>query len=258
MSSGSSKQKSNIEEVRYFDWIPPLFGYSFWIAVAFVLSYLVLYAIQYALSATVPAATSWMSGVGGMIFLGSILYALLFIIVVYVPKILFKKTTSIKVLGIDRLPSWKDIGFALIGMVVYFVLAGVVLAIVSRYFEGFDADQAQDIGFDVFPTGVSAVAAFFLLVVVAPVFEELIFRGYLFGHFKNSKVPIIINVLVVSSLFGLAHGQWNVGINVAVLSVVMCAARLMTGSIWTGIMIHMMKNGLAFYLLSTGIVAVIL
>ena len=45
------------------------------------------------------------------------------------------------------------------------------------------------------------------------------------------------------------HGQWNVGINVFAMSIVLCVMREITGSIYSGILLHMLKNMLAFYLL---------
>jgi membrane protease YdiL (CAAX protease family) len=50
----------------------------------------------------------------------------------------------------------------------------------------------------------------------------------------------------VSALFGLAHMQWNVAIDVFVLSMVACYLRELTGSIWAGIILHCLKNLIAF------------
>ena len=63
---------------------------------------------------------------------------------------------------------------------------------------------------------------------------------------KMSAVPAI---LIVSLLFGLVHGQWNVGVVVFTMSIAMCLIRELTGTIWGGILVHMIKNGLAFYAL---------
>ena len=43
--------------------------------------------------------------------------------------------------------------------------------------------------------------------------------------------------------------QWAVMIDTFVLSLVMCVMREHTGAIWITILMHMAKNGLAFYLL---------
>ena len=60
---------------------------------------------------------------------------------------------------------------------------------------------------------------------------------------------MIISILLVSLLFGIVHLQWNVGVNVFAMSIVMCLMREITGTIHAGILMHMLKNGIAFYLL---------
>jgi membrane protease YdiL (CAAX protease family) len=59
-------------------------------------------------------------------------------------------------------------------------------------------------------------------------------------------MPAWLTTLVVSVLFGIAHGQWNVGIDVFALSVSMCVLRELTGSIWAGALVHIIKNLIAF------------
>jgi membrane protease YdiL (CAAX protease family) len=90
--------------------------------------------------------------------------------------------------------------------------------------------------------------AFVTLVVLAPIAEETLFRGYLYGKLKG-HVPAIIAAIATSLLFGVAHMQWNVGIDVFILSLVLCGLRSLTGSIWSGILVHMIKNAIAFYFL---------
>jgi membrane protease YdiL (CAAX protease family) len=86
------------------------------------------------------------------------------------------------------------------------------------------------------------------LVVIAPFAEEILFRGYLYGKLRKS-IPTWLAMVVTSALFGAIHAQWNVGVDVFVLSMVACSLREVTGGIWAGILLHMLKNGLAFYIL---------
>jgi membrane protease YdiL (CAAX protease family) len=92
------------------------------------------------------------------------------------------------------------------------------------------------------------ILAFITLVVIAPFAEELLFRGYLYGKLK-SNVPTVVAAITTSLLFGLAHQQLNVGIDVFILSLVLCTLRSLTGSIWAGVLVHIIKNALAYYLL---------
>ena len=60
---------------------------------------------------------------------------------------------------------------------------------------------------------------------------------------------MVISIFLVSLLFGIVHLQWNVGVNVFAMSIVLCGLREITGTVYAGILTHMIKNGVAFYLL---------
>lgn len=160
-----------------------------------------------------------------------------------------------KNLGLFETPTWTDIGLAPIGFIAAMILAAGLTGIFSN-FPWFDMEQAQDVGFNAYMVGMDRVIAFFTLVVVAPIAEEIIFRGWLYGKIRMrlNKVTsnlwsMIISIFVVSLLFGIVHMQWNVGVTVFALSVVLCGLREITGTIYAGILTHMIKNGVAFFLL---------
>ena len=97
--------------------------------------------------------------------------------------------------------------------------------------------------FDVYTRG-DMLLTFVSLVVVAPICEEIIFRGWLYGKMR-SRLTAPLAMLLTSLLFGLMHGQINVGLTVFVMSLVMCIIRELTGTVYGGIVVHMLKNGLA-------------
>ncbi|MBQ1528204.1 CPBP family intramembrane metalloprotease, partial [Candidatus Saccharibacteria bacterium] len=116
----------------------------------------------------------------------------------------------------------------------------------------FDAEQAQELGYSMLNNGFDRLVAFFALCLVAPVTEELIFRGWLYAKLRE-KIPskhlsIILSTFLVSLLFGILHGQWNVGVNVFAMSLVLCALREITGTVYSGILLHILKNTVAFVL----------
>lgn len=165
------------------------------------------------------------------------------------------KVMSREELGLRELPTWTDIGLAPVGFIVATLLAFALVSI-FEVFPWFDAEQTQDIGFSVYTVGFERFVAFIILVLVAPVAEELIFRGWLYGKLRpilsekmSDMASMIISIFLVSLLFGAIHMQWNVGVNVFALSVVLCGLREITGTIYSGILVHMIKNGLAFWLL---------
>lgn len=91
------------------------------------------------------------------------------------------------------------------------------------------------------------VAAGFLVCVVAPVAEELFFRGFLYGGLRKRGVPIA--VLVSGAIFGLAHvASSPVGLLVplAVLGMIFALLYERTGSLYPAIAMHALNNSVAF------------
>ena len=59
-------------------------------------------------------------------------------------------------------------------------------------------------------------------------------------------------MILTSIVFAFLHGQWNVAVTVFALSLILCSMREITGTIWSGVLLHMLSNGIAFYLLYIG------
>lgn len=182
-----------------------------------------------------------------------IVYLLAIVMVIGLPYLIRKYRTNRDEMGVTRYPSWKDILLAPAGLVIYFIISATLLYSISKIWPGFNIDQKQNIGF----TGLSAqyqyILAFLSLVVVAPIAEELLFRGYLFGKLKKS-FPIWLAILITSLVFGALHlfssspFAWNLFVDTFALSIILCLLRVMTGNIWSSVLLHMIKNGIAFYL----------
>ncbi len=170
-------------------------------------------------------------------------------------------------LGLLELPTWTDLLIAPIGYFVYLLLSYSLFNVFSS-FSWFNAEQTQDLGYNyTLLFGSEKIFTLIVLLVIVPVVEEIIFRGFLYGKlralfsskFKSTKTNKHRNILlsatfsslIVSILFGTIHGQWNVGIDVFAMSMVQCALREITDSIYPGILIHIIKNSLAFFVLSS-------
>ena len=186
-----------------------------------------------------------------------IVYAVSLVIVIGVPLAIWRRKTTIKDLGVHDWPSWMDIVLSVPAFIVYIICSGVFMAILTSLLPGIDLQQAQELPFSQSMLGGSwqYVLAFITMVVLAPLAEEMLFRGYLYGKLRKTA-PIWVSILVASLAFGLAHLwvgetalQWAVTIDTFVLSLMLCALREYTGAIWAGVLLHAIKNGLAFYLL---------
>lgn len=150
-------------------------------------------------------------------------------------------------------PRLRDIGYVIAGFFTYFGLYIVVLQFVQLFAPGIDITQEQEIGFDTNITGNALVYVFISLVVLPPIVEEILVRGFLYSGLRT-RMNIINAGLITSVLFGLAHLQfgsdapllWIAAIDTFVLSVVLIYLREKTGSLWSPIGLHAVKNGIAF------------
>lgn len=159
-----------------------------------------------------------------------------------------------KVLGLVRKPKWLDVGYALAGAPVYFMMLIVAGGLAAVFF-GVNLDQEQEIGFDRVVSNADMVLAFVSLVVVPPIVEEVLFRGYLYTGLRT-KLGFVATALIVSAMFALPHALassdgflWVAVIDTFVLSLVLCYLREKTGALWAAIALHALKNGAAFVFL---------
>lgn len=150
-----------------------------------------------------------------------------------------------------RSANWTKFVKVLVVFAAYLITSQVIYAVVAALFSGvIDLNQQQDLGFSAssLVAPYQYVLAFFMLVVLPPIFEEILFRGYLFGRL-NRKLNFWASTLVTSFVFGFVHFNWSVSIDVFVLSLFLCYLRRDSNSILPGMCLHGLKNGLAYFLL---------
>lgn len=156
-------------------------------------------------------------------------------------------------LGFNRFRPWAIV-WTLIGFGVYFVAYIVLATLASALVPELKLDQQQDIGFQQVSGTGQLLVTFISLVVLPPLVEELFFRGFLFTSFRM-RMGLIASIMLTSLLFAAPHllessqpGSllWIAGIDTFTLSVILCVLREKTGSLWSGILLHAIKNGIAF------------
>lgn len=180
--------------------------------------------------------------------LSAFLYVITLVMVGILPAILKKYRTSRDDIGLTRLPLWTDIFITPAGLIVYLIFSALLMLLMTHLFKWVDVNQVQDTGFSHLSQSYEYLLAFITLVIIAPVVEEILFRGYLYGKLKK-YVPIWISIIITSALFGAFHGSWALAIDTFSLSVVLCLLREITGNLWASILLHMTKNGIAYYIL---------
>lgn len=226
-------------------------GLTLWVLLAFILGQVVAalllaglpLGLKPAIETTVLAALSYVFGI--MIAIG-------------VPPLVTKKPITKKTLGIDRLPSWSDIGLGILSMLPYYIASGMLLWIGVEVFKVIDPDVGQQIPFQNLTMRVEYIVAFLTLVVFAPIAEEVLFRGYFFGRL-NERTGKWVAVLVTAVIFGLLHVlgftetglvlQWSAAADTFAMGLTAGILRLLSGSVWAGVILHMVKNAVAYYFL---------
>lgn len=159
--------------------------------------------------------------------------------------------TNFYALGL-KLPKPRDMGYALAGFAVYLGLYVVSISIIRAFVPSLSIDQKQQLGFEN-ASGPLLILVFISLVILPPLTEEILVRGFLYGSLKKHW-PKLQAILATSGLFAVAHLQigsgvpllWVAAIDTFILSLVLIYLRDKTGSLAASIMLHMIKNGLAF------------
>ncbi|MCW2763887.1 MAG: hypothetical protein JWR85_4088 [Marmoricola sp.] len=160
--------------------------------------------------------------------------------------------TSLRKLGVVW-PQLRDIGWALLAIPLYIGAYFLLLVAMQALFPSLDVKQEQQLGFDPAQNRVGLFLTFISLVILPPLVEEFVVRGFLFTSFLK-RLRFLWAALLTSAFFGLAHLQfgtgepllWVAAIDTFVLSIILCFMRYKTGSLWPGIFLHAMKNLVAF------------
>ena len=99
-------------------------------------------------------------------------------------------------------------------------------------------------------TSASNIALLFLtVVIIAPVSEEVIFRGVAFYRLKKTRLGVTGAIIIPSVLFSLIHLQYEQPIIFVILflaAVMFGAIRHITGNLWYCIISHMLMNLIVF------------
>ena len=147
--------------------------------------------------------------------------------------------------GLRRSRFWPTVGWAALGLFSFYLLAAIYSAVVQP-----DAEQtvAQDLGGDEGTIGL--IAAGFMVVCVAPVAEELFFRGFFYRALR-SRYSVLGAALIDGLVFGAIHWDFSgdgalILPPLATLGLMFCLVYEKTGSLYPVIALHAINNSIAY------------
>lgn len=163
--------------------------------------------------------------------------------------------TNFKLIGLTG-PKLRDIGLGLLAAPLYYAVYVVVVYIISHFVHSLNINQVQNIGFTGVTSNVQLIMTFISLVILPPLVEEIIFRGFLYSSLKKA-MPKVAAVVVASLIFASAHlpeggvagPLYIAALDTFILSLFLIYLRERTGNLWSSMTLHGLKNGVAFLVL---------
>lgn len=209
-----------------------------------------LYLVLYASGWSTERIDSWLSGENEARFLISLIVSVTTLGLLYM--FLRSRKAHPDDIGLSR-PKLKDILYVLNGAAIYIALYIGLVNVLAVIFPALNTEQTQDLGFTSSASEHGLLLIFITLVVLPPIMEEIMVRGFLFSGLRKgfSFWPAAV---FSSLLFGFAHlrgGEggstiWIAFIDTAILGIVLSYLRERTGRLWAPMGLHALKNGVAF------------
>ena len=156
-------------------------------------------------------------------------------------------SASAAMLGLRRSLSspWKPAALA------YLAYFGCAIAIAIAI-QPEQEDVTEQLGYG--ESAFADVAVGFFIIAIAPITEELFFRGFMFAGLRRA-LPFAAAAAISAGLWGLFHftgpGTWGVVLQLAAFGIALSWLYERTGSIWPPIAVHAINNALAFALLTS-------
>lgn len=157
-----------------------------------------------------------------------------------------RKISPAELFGLRRMTIWK--AFVVGGLLVVAIFPALaVTSLFTQWMMNGKAEEQEVVQFfreaANAKDSLSIVAMYFLAVVVAPVVEEVIFRGYFYAVFKKWAGGFA-SLIFTAALFAVVHNNVAVLPSLMILAVGLTLAYEWSGSILVPIAMHATFNGL--------------
>lgn len=139
-----------------------------------------------------------------------------------------------------NVPRWRDVIIAVAGLAIVILVGDVLTAVSGR-------DLVPPFQLQIHRSAEaegSLISLWLALIVVAPIGEELLFRGFLFRGFVREPRDALPGILAIALIWSLLHIQydWFGASLVFGIGVLFGYVRLYSGSTTLVILLHMLLN----------------
>lgn len=157
-----------------------------------------------------------------------------------------RNRSVVEIFGLRRLSFPSIVVFTIVGGVAAIVICAWALGNVSQSFlERVFTDLAAQETVEALQQSESTVQVAFSIVmacIAAPLVEELLFRGYMYGALKKATNPIF-SAVIIGALFAVVHGNLPALLPLWAFSILLCCAYEWTRCLWVPIGMHAFFNG---------------
>ena len=160
----------------------------------------------------------------------------------------FGERPTAAALGLRATPARAAVGWVLVARIAYLIFAAMYVAAAGHVTPNVPVRPIGN------PTTADQVDVVIAVLLLAPVGEELFFRGFLYGGLRG-KMPVFWAALISGGLFGAVHPitghtAWNLVPVLALGGVTACLLYERTESLWPPIAFHFVMNVGVLYLIT--------
>jgi len=152
-------------------------------------------------------------------------------------------------LGFRWIGTRKTIAWIVAAYLVYIGFSSFVITLFSVVGIGNIGFEPQQSLFDFFGKDfIGIIFAGFIAVVLAPFIEEIFFRGFVLNTLVK-KIGIAWGIVLTALIFAAVHFEFQSIMPLIILAFILNILYVRTGSIWPGILFHVLNNVVAFFVL---------
>ncbi len=178
--------------------------------------------------------------ISGAVFQAVIMFWVM-VLLMAVGFLIYRGQSPVRLFGLKPKNWRRCLGFGLLAIVGIFPIILLLQELLAGWFPEAGGDRTVEF-LRTTATSGDWVAVVLMAAVVAPLAEEIFFRGYLYGVLRKYGGRWAA-IGVTALLFAAIHGNVIGFVPLVLLGVAFALAYELTGSLWTNILMHAVFNG---------------